>query len=370
MPNDDYYQILGVSRDASQEEIKKAYRRLAHKYHPDKKGGDEQRFKKINGAYQILSDKEKRAQYDRFGRVFAGQATEPGFEQGGFDFNGMNWGGATGAPGNWSDIFEGIFEHFGGQTQGQRYQTYVQGSDIELINIITLEEAFTGVKKKLSFRTFIPCDICSGIGYDEKTGFKTCPVCQGRGEIKEERRGFFGRISQIKTCPKCRGRGKIPKKPCSACNGQGRVKGNRNVIIDIKAGIESNQIIRIKGAGEAGEQKSRIGDLYVIIKIKPHEKFDRDSVNLYMKKNVKITEALLGKEIKIEGISGEKFTISIPPGFAFRDSLEVKGRGMPKFSPDSSNSKRGSLYISFNTSLPKKLSKEAKELLKKLDKEL
>lgn len=368
----DYYQILGVSRGASEEEIKKAYRKLAHKYHPDKEGGDENKFKEINEAYQVLSNKEKRNQYDRFGQTFSGQAAGAQGAQD-FGFGGMNWENMAGASGDWGDIFEEIFQHFGGgPSRGARtgHQTYVQGSDVELVYTITLEEAFSGVEKKISFQTLVTCDKCGGKGHGAKSGSKTCPVCQGRGEIKEERRTFFGQFSQVKVCPECRGKGEVFKDPCPKCNASGRVKGPREVSINIRPGIEHGQVIKIKGAGEAGERGSRTGDLYVVVKVKPHSKFKREGVDLHMNTNIKITKALLGKEIEIEGISGEKFNVTVPSGFNFKDELRVEGRGMPKFDPEGKSSKRGDLYISFNTQLPKKLSKKAKKLLEELSNEL
>ncbi len=367
----DYYKILGVSRDASQKEIKKAYRRLAHKHHPDKDGGDSDKFKKINEAYQVLSDEKKRAQYDKFGQVFSGQGGQrAGYQnaqRGGFDFGGMNWQQAAGGGGGWSDIFEDIFNQFGGRTQRRKRQTYVHGSDIELAHTINLEDAFNGVQKTLKYKTFVNCKKCNGLGYNKGAGFKKCSKCQGQGEIREKKQTFFGQVSQIKTCPECRGKGKIPKDKCSACNGQGRVKGNREVNIDIKPGIKSGQVIKVKGAGEAGERGGKTGDLYVVINIKPHSRFKRKGDDLYIEKDIKITKALLGKSIDIKGISGETFEAKVPSGFNFKDDLKIKSKGMPKFD---SNSKRGNLYVSFNTKIPKNLSKKAKDLLKKLDKEL
>lgn len=365
----DYYQILGVPKGASDEEIKKAYRKLAHQYHPDKETGDEKKFKEINEAYQVLSDKEKRSQYDRFGRVFSEQAAGSGFNGQGFGFGGMNWENMAGAGGDWSDIFEGIFSHFGGSA-GTKHRTYVQGSDVELIHAITLEEAFKGIRREMSFQTLVSCDRCNGTGHGEKSGFKTCSTCTGRGEIKEERRTFFGRISQLRACPECRGKGKVFEDPCSKCGSTGRVKGPREVVVDIKPGIEDGQIIKIKGAGEAGEQGARTGDLYVIVRVKPSERFKREGIDLHMDHEVKITRALLGKEVEVEGVAGEKFGVVIPSGFNFKDELRVEGRGMPKFDPTGSSAKRGSMYISFNTALPKNISNRAKELLKELDEEI
>jgi molecular chaperone DnaJ len=365
----DYYKILGVPKNASEEEIKKAYRRLAHQYHPDRPGGNEAKFKEINEAYQVLSNKEKRAQYDRFGQVFEGQsgpASGGGGWPYGFGPEGFRWEGGFEDWGDLSDIFESIFEQFG----GRRRRTYTQGSDIEIVQEITLEEAFSGVRKKIRYETYTACDTCGGLGYDKKQGLRQCSMCHGRGEIRVERKTFFGNVSQIRTCTECGGRGEVPNKSCSVCRGTGRVISSKEVIVEIAPGIEDGQIIKIKGAGETGERGGGAGDLYVVIKIKPHPIFERRKNDLYMVKEISITEALLGKEIICSDISGEKFSVIIPPGFNFREKLKVPGRGMPRFGSLSGHLGRGDLYITFNLKLPKHLSNRAKKLLEELDKEL
>lgn len=352
----DYYQILGVSKTASEEEIKKAYRKLAHKYHPDKPGGDEKKFKEINEAYQVLSNREKRAQYDRFGRVFA--------EGGGWPPGGMNWGDfGFEDMFDLGDMLENLFVHFG----GPRRQTYTQGSDIELMEEITLEEAFRGKKSKIRFGTMVTCGHCDGFGYDKHAGFSKCSLCQGRGEIKEEKRTFFGHFAQVKTCPDCRGRSEIPNKVCEICKGLGRNSGEREVEIEINPGVEDGQIIKVKGAGEAGERESAAGDLYLTVKLKPHEHFTRIKNDLYLTKEVKITDALLGKKIRLKDINGESFSVSVPEDFNFKDKLRVPGRGMPIFGLGST---RGDLYVTFTLKTPKKLSPKTRKLLEELDGEI
>ncbi len=361
----DYYKTLGVTKSASEDEIKKAYRKLAHKYHPDKPEGNEQKFKEINEAYQILSNKEKRAQYDRFGRVFS-VGGGPAYGGDGFGFEGFPGGF------NWrfdedmfdlGDMLENLFVHFG----GPRRQTYTQGADIEFSVQVSLEEAFSGTKSKAKFKTMIACDSCKGLGYDESAGFSGCSLCQGRGEIKEEKKTFFGHFAQVKTCPDCRGRGEAPNRVCRDCKGLGRVVGEKEVDIGINPGVEDGQIIKVKGAGEAGERESSGGDLYVTVKIKPHPVFERIKNDLYMTKEVRVTDALLGRKIKIKDINGENFNVSIPSDFNFKDKLRVPGRGMPIFGFSSS---RGDLYISFTLKTPKKLSEKAKKLLGELEEEL
>jgi len=365
---EDYYKILGVTRGASEAEIKKAYRRLAHKYHPDKPGGDESKFKKINEAYQVLSNKEKRAQYDRFGRVFSAEESGSAYGSGGESFGGF--------PGfNWDfdfneDLFDlgDVFQEVFGRVWGSpRRQTYTAGSDIELKEEITLEEAFHGTKKKIIFSTNLPCKDCGGLGYDKTKGLKTCSTCQGRGEIREQKKTFFGNFAQIKVCPACFGRGEAPNKPCSLCRGTGRVAGEREVVVNVSPGVEDGQLVKISEAGEAGERGGKSGDLYVVIGIKPHPVFSRVKSDLFMTVEVRLTDALLGRAIKLKDISGEYFTVAVPAGFDFNEKLRVPERGMPVFGTPQ---KRGDLYISFKLKTPKRLSPRAKRLLEDLDGEL
>ncbi len=357
--NKDYYNVLGVERSASKDEIKKAYRRLAHKFHPDKSNGDEQKFKEVNEAYQVLSDEGKRAQYDRFGQVGGGFP--------GADFGGAQWN-TVGDFGEWGDVFGDIFEQFGFGKRNR--QTYVHGSDIEVVHIITLEEAFRGVKRNITFATLVSCDTCDGLGHNKKAGVSNCTVCQGKGEIREQRRTFFGEFSHVTTCPQCFGRGEVPNEQCAVCKGKGKVSGERQAAVEFGPGIESGQIIKIKEKGEAGERGGRTGDLYIVVKIKPHEIFERKKSDLLITKDIHITEVLLSKEIELPDIGGEKFSITIPPGFNFKDPLKVEKRGMPRFSLGSDMHIRGDLYVIFNVIVPKKLSKKAKKLLEDLDEEL
>ncbi|MCP6719867.1 MAG: molecular chaperone DnaJ [Patescibacteria group bacterium] len=355
---EDYYKVLGVSKDASNEDIKKAYRQLAHKYHPDKSGGNEKKFKEVNEAYQVLSNKEKKAQYDRFGGVFEGTPGGAPYRQAGF---GEGWNVDFGGDMvDLSDVLESLFGQFG----GQRRQTYTHGSDIETLQEISLEEAYKGLKRTISLKTYISCDACKGLGHDKSKGFTTCTVCQGRGEIKEQKRTFFGNFAQVKSCPKCSGRGEMPNKPCEVCEGAARVLGMKEIIIDINPGVENGQIIKVSGAGEAGEREGSNGDLYVVIKVKPHPVFSRNKRDLLMEREISFTDALLGRKIKIEDINGETFEVSMPQEFNVKDKLRVPGRGMPVFGLIHN---RGDLYISFTLKTPKKLSTKAKKLLEDLE---
>ena len=364
----DYYQILGVNKDASQEQIKEAYRKLAHKYHPDKAGGDEKKFKEINEAYQILSNKEKRAQYDQFGDAFSNMG-QGGFNysQGnpfaGFDFGGFGQGENINV--NFEDLGD-IFETFFGGGRSSRQQRKRRGGDLETTQEITLEEAFRGINKEVNFNTFGQCKNCAGLGHIDKEGFDKCSNCDGKGEIKEIKKTFFGQFAQVKACPKCEGLGKIPKKICSVCTGTGKIKERKDVNFFIAPGIDDGQILKIVGAGEAGEKGSTFGDLYIRIHILPHPVFQRKGNDLYIKKEVKLTDILLNKKIDIPTISGEKINIQIPEGFELQNKLEIPNEGMPKFEGRG----RGNLYIEFRIKNLKKLTSKAKKLLEELNNEI
>jgi molecular chaperone DnaJ len=366
----DYYSILGVQRSASEDEIKKAYRKLAHQYHPDKSGGDEKKFKEINEAYQILSNKEKRAQYDQFGTTFeqgqyGGHSGFSGF--GGFNPNDFqNWNFQSGFnTGDFGDIFETIFEQFGGGGGGKR-ETYHHGSDIETHIDLTLEDAFFGLKRAMKFKTYVVCKECTGIGHDATKGFSTCTKCNGKGEIRVEKKTFFGNFAQVKSCDVCFGKGKMPNKTCGMCGGIGRISDTKEVEVDIAPGVEEGQVVKIKGGGEAGERGGGSGDLYVHIRVKQHSLFKRKKNDLYTTKEVKIADVLLGKKIKMKDINGSDFDFLIPSDFSFDVPFRISGRGMPHLGTSS----RGDLFVHFSLKMPKKLSKKAKELLEALEKEI
>lgn len=360
----DYYHILGINKGASEEEIKKAFRKLAHKYHPDKKDGDEKKFKEINEAYSILSDKKKREQYDKYGRVFEGAGPgwrgEPfeGFPGGGFDF-----GFEFGEGADLSDIFEAFFEGMGVR---QKRRTYERGGDIEIIQEISLEEAFGGFEKEIKYKILVICDKCEGRGYDQKAGFEKCAVCGGRGEIRETRKSFFGSFTQVKQCKECMGTGQISKASCAQCRGIGRVSGEKQVKVRILAGIHDGQLITIKGAGEAGQRGTEAGDLYVRVKIKPHHAFRREGNDLFIKKEVKLVDVLLGKKIEIPTISGHKLHIEIPADFDIRQNLVISNEGMPVFGSYG----RGNLIVELKIKTPKKISAKAKKALEDAEKEM
>jgi len=361
----DYYKTLGINKGASEEDVKKAFRKLAHKYHPDKSGGDEKKFKEIAEAYAVLSDKNKREQYDKYGRVFDGAAGGGfnggpfgGFSQGGFDFS-----ADFGDFGDLSEIFSAFFE---GAGMRQKRRTYHRGSDIEIIQEINLEEAFYGVKKELKYKIAVTCDKCVGKGYDTKEGMEKCSVCGGRGEIKEARNTFFGNFTQVKQCKECSGIGEIPKKVCSHCRGIGRITGERDIKVEILPGILDGQLIKVQGAGEAGEKGAGTGDLYIRVKVKPHHIFIRRANDLFIKKEVKLIDILAGEKIEVLTIEGTKISVEIPEHFDLKGDLIIPKQGMPIFN----SSGRGNLVIELKIKTPKKPNAKVKKMLEEIRREI
>jgi molecular chaperone DnaJ len=359
----DYYQILGVSRNATKDDIKKAYRRLALKYHPDKAGGNEDKFKEINEAYHVLSDDAKRAEYDRYGRVFSGAAGGAGFE--GFDFNGFDFRdfGDFSAEGgqafDWDlgDIFGNVFGF------GTRGRTRVKrGRDISIDLEINFEEAVFGVERKIILTKLGICEKCRGKGAEEGINFKTCPTCQGAGKIHETRRSFFGTITSQVECSNCHGRGKIPEKKCPACKGEGTMPKSEEVKIKIPAGIEDGQMIKLSGQGEAMAH-GIAGDLYVKVHVRPHPVFKRESSNITMNLDIRLSDALLGTEKEIKTLDGV-IKIKIPAGIDSGEILRVRGKGIPD-----SQGGRGNLLIKVLIKIPKRLDNRTKKIIEELREE-
>lgn len=345
----DYYKILGVSRDASPEEVKKAYYRLAHKYHPDK-GGDEGKFKEINEAYQILSDREKRTQYDRYGRTFDG--TGPGFDFSGFgfqDFAGFDLG----------DLFGDFFKSSQGEKDLRR------GEDIRIDIEIALQETLKGFKRKIEIEKLVTCPRCQGNGAEPGTSVKKCFTCGGTGRVQQVKRTFFGSITRSTFCPECGGEGQKPEKPCNVCRGEGRIHKKSETEISVPPGIDTQQILRFAGKGQAGRRGGRPGDLFVRIFIKPHPVFERRGDDLYMKKSVSFSQAVLGDEVEIPILGGKKILLKIPKGTSSGKVFRVRGKGVPRFS----TLRRGDMYVEIQVEIPQRLNRRQKELLEKLKKE-
>jgi len=374
---ENYYKILGVDKNASEEEIKKAYRKLAHQYHPDKAGGNEERFKEINEAYQVLSNRQKRQQYDQFGQVFSGQPGaggnwdfSQGFPAGGFSSQGgpasgwdFNFGTDFDMAGDLGSIFEGIFEGLGVR---RKRRTVRSGSDVRIVVPITLEEVATGVKKELDYETWIKCDACQGRGHEKNSSFKNCETCGGQGEIKETRQSFFGAFTRIKTCPNCFGEGKVAEKVCRNCHGRGRIKAKKKVVITIQAGVNDGQIIRVAGAGEDGERGTSSGDLYAEIRVQPQSQFKREGADLIYEKKISVVQAILGGEIEIPTIIGNKILVKVPSGTESGKILRVRDKGLPHFG----RSGFGDLLIHIKIAIPARISSKAKKLLEELEGEI
>ena len=371
----DYYDILGVSRNASTEEIKKSFYKLAHKYHPDK-GGDAAKFKEVNEAYQVLSNKEKRAQYDKFGRVFEGAQGNQGFNgfQGFADgFSNAQWQqGNFGSPfgSSFGNIDLGdIFSDFFGGAQTKRKTTRraeEKGRDIEINLEISLEEAAFGTKKKVAFRTYVICDHCHGKGYEPGSKLVTCPTCKGEGVVRQKKRTIFGEFTQIGECPTCHGRGKVPEKPCKVCGGTGRIYKKKELSIEIPPGIRDGETIRIKKEGEAGLLGNPAGDLYVRIIIKSDSRFERKGDDLYTSLTIDFPEAVLGGKKEIDTLAGKKIIFKVPAGTSSGEIFRIRGKGIKHFS----SLGQGDLYVKIKIRTPKQVNDKAKQLLKDLQKEL
>lgn len=356
----DYYETLGVPKGASKDEIKKAFYKLAHKYHPDKKEGDEKKFKQVNEAYQVLSDDGKRSKYDQYGSGFEnmGQGgfggSQSGFE--GFDFSGFQNGGGTEFDfGNLNDIFS---DFFGG---GGRQQTK-RGRDISTEVQISFQDSIFGTNRKILITKTSTCLTCEGVGAKKGSGVMTCKTCNGQGQIRESKRTIFGNIANTKVCETCLGTGEVPKDPCEACKGKGVLRREEEVSIVIPAGIRDGEMIQMTGYGEA-VSKGTTGDLYIKINVAPHAVFKRDGSDLVMNLNLKLSDALLGTEYAIQTLDGE-IKVTIPEGVGINEILRVRGKGVPV-----SKSKRGDLLIKLNIKLPSKLSRKSREIIEELKKE-
>lgn len=353
----DYYSILGVNRQASSDDIKKAYRQLAKQYHPDRNQGDssaEQKFKEINEAYDILKDDQKRAAYDQFGSA----AFEGGGPGGPGGFSGAGFGSA------FSDIFEDMFGDFMGGGSGSRGRQSGpgRGSDMQYTMEISLEDAYKGKEATIKIPVNEPCETCNGSGAKPGTGEETCTSCDGAGRMRAQQ-GFF---TIERPCPTCNGAGKIIRDPCSKCSGSGRVRKEKTLKVKVPAGIETGRRIRLTGEGEAGLRGGPSGDLYVLLAVKPHKFFKRDGANLYGRVPIPMTTAALGGDVEVPTIAGKKTKIKVPPGTQSGQQFRLKEQGMPVLKSDS----KGDMYIEVAVETPVNLSAKQKDLLKQLDQTL
>lgn len=361
----DYYKILGVSHSANTDEIKQAYRKLAHKYHPDK-GGDAEKFKEINEAYQVLSDKDKRTQYDRFGSAFDARGGQggAGFGQG-FGQEGWFWG----RPDMNFDVeFEDlgdVMEEVFGFNQPKKKKDVKKGKDIRVDVEISLEDTYSGVEKEFNLVKNGQCPRCNGMGSEPGTKIQECFSCRGTGQVQQIKKTFFGSFTKYVVCPECGGEGYRPEKPCNVCKGEGRIKGEKKVKITVPAGVDNNQVIRVEGEGESGRRGGKSGDLYVRIFVKPHEVFKRKGDDLLAAVKISISQSVLGGEVEVPTIEGKNILLKVPAGTESKKVFRVSGKGIPRYGSYG----RGDMYVELNIAVPKKLSKKQKELLEKLQEE-
>ena len=356
----DYYEILGVGRGASADEIKKAYRKLTRKYHPDANPGDaeaEKKYKEINEANEVLSDPQKRTQYDQFGYV---GDMPPGGDFGGF--GGPGFGGA-----DFGDLFGDLFgSAFGGS--GRRSvdpNAPRRGNDLEYTMQISLEDAFRGVTKKIEVPRLEICPHCGGSGAEPGTKIETCPTCGGRGQVQQTVNTPFGQMAQVTACPTCHGKGKVIKTPCRECKGQGRVRKQHSVDVKIPAGIDTGIRLRVSSQGEAGVNGGPSGDLFLLIEVKPDRRFQRKGDDLNTSVDIKYPQAALGCEVKIETFDGFE-TLDIPAGTQPGSKLRIKGRGMPRLRGKGS----GDMNILVKVTISKDPSAKERELLEQIAKEM
>ncbi|MBQ4575930.1 MAG: molecular chaperone DnaJ [Clostridia bacterium] len=349
----DYYEVLGLAKGAGDDEIKKAYRQLAKKYHPDMNPGDaeaEVKFKEINEAYAVLSDSEKRARYDQFGHAGVDPSAGGGGGYGDFDgFGGIDFG----------DIFSSFF---GGGAQTSRRNAPTRGNDIRASVSISFEEAAFGCKKEISYNRIEKCDECGGSGAAKGSTAETCSHCGGTGQVRVSQRTMMGMFQTTQTCDACRGTGKIIKNPCTGCRGTGYVRIKKKLDVSIPAGIDDGQKVALRGQGDAGRNGGPAGDLILVVTVRPHTVFERDGYNIYCEVPVTFTEAALGAEIDIPTLEGDvKYTI--PEGTQTGTMFTLRGKGIQQVN----GKNKGDLIFSVVVEVPKNLTDAQKELLRQFD---
>jgi molecular chaperone DnaJ len=346
----DYYDVLGVPRDAEDAEIKRAFRRLAQQHHPDvdKNEGAEQRFKELNEAYRVLSDRQRRTAYDMFGHAGVEGAAAGGFE------------GFGGGFGPFGDIFDAFF---GGAPAGTRRRTrVVAGADLRYDLTIDFAEAVFGITKEISFSTLVSCSHCAGSGGEPGSEPETCPECNGTGERRRVAQTILGQMVNIVACQRCGGEGRIIGSPCSVCGGDGREREERTIQVTIPAGIDDGQRIALEGQGEAGPRGGPNGDLYVAVKVRPHPELVRRGTELYHELAVTFPQAALGTTLTVPTVEGEE-EVEIPAGSQSGHEIRLRGLGVPRLR----GAGRGDLHVIVNVVVPSKLGKRERELLRELD---
>ncbi len=352
----DYYEVLGVTKNASTDDLKKAYRKLAMQYHPDKNSGDKQaehKFKELNEAYDVLKDEQKRAAYDRFGHQAFEGGRGGGYGRGSFDTSGFDFSSS------FSDIFEDFFGGMGARASGGGVNSQSRGSDLRYNLSISLEDAFRGRQENIKITTSVSCDSCHGSGAEAGSKPITCPTCNGAGRVRASQ-GFF---TIERTCSSCQGAGKIIKDPCRKCAGSGRVRKEKSLLVNIPAGVEEGTRIRLANEGEIGLRGGEAGDLYIFLSIKQHPFFHRDGNNLLCKIPIPLATAALGGSIEAPVIDGTKVKVTIPEGTQTGHHFRLKGKGM-----SSMRGGRGDMYIEVSVETPVNLSKKQKDLLREFEK--
>ncbi len=356
----DYYEVLGVNRDATPEDIRKAYRKLAMQYHPDRNKGDaaaEDKFKEVGEAYAVLSDADKRARYDRFGHTMAGA---PGGGMGG-------QGGYGGFEFDLSDALRQFMEGgiFGGGAFGGRESrggaVRMRGNDLQVRIPLTMEEIATGVKKRLRVKRMVRCPECTGKGAKAGSEPKTCPTCKGRGEVRSAQNTIFGQFQTVTTCPQCHGEGTIIAEPCPSCKGDGRVREETEVTVDIPAGVSSGQYLTMRGQGNAGPRGGPAGDLIAIFEEKPHEFFERDGSNILYSLTLTIPQVVLGDEVEVPTLSG-RARLKIEPGTEPGKILRMRGKGLPSLN----GHRAGDELVEIQVHVPKRLTSREREMIQEM----
>ncbi|MEW6610293.1 MAG: molecular chaperone DnaJ [Patescibacteria group bacterium] len=364
MAKKDYYEILGVSKNASQDEIKKAFRKLAHQYHPDKGGGDEEKFKEANEAYQVLSDAEKRRQYDQFGTTFEGAPGGPsGFQWQDFAQGGPFGGFRTTVDfGDLGDIFGDMFGF--GERKGRRGRKRKEGRDLEIDTTVEFMEAVHGTTKRITLEKLEECQSCKGTGSEGKGGVKTCNTCEGTGMVEQAQRTFFGTFSSQSVCPTCHGEGNVIEKPCSRCRGEGRVVKEHAFEITIPPGVAEGTILRLEGKGEAGVRGAGAGSLFIAVHIKPDSRFRREHDDIHSEASITLPQAVLGCSIRIPTVDGQ-VEVKIPSGTQSDSVIRLKGKGVPHLETGG----RGDHLLHITIAVPTRLSRRQKELYEALARE-
>lgn len=350
----DYYQVLGLQKGATKEEIKKAFRKMAAQYHPDKKTGDENKFKEVSEAYAVLGDDKKRAEYDAYGQSFAGGGNS--------GFGGFNWsqagGFGQGVEFDLNDIFENFGDVFGG-FGGTRQR---RGNDISIDIELSFPESIFGSSRTVMMTKNDTCTTCEGSGGKPGVGTKTCEICNGQGRVREMRRSVLGSFATVRECSECHGRGEVPKEKCSDCAGLGVRRTESKIEVKVPAGVENGEVVRMTGQGEALPGGAP-GDLYVKLHVRPDERIKREGSNLSITLPIKLTDALLGAVQVVSTLDGET-NITIPAGVKHGEVLRIKSQGVPV-----GNSRRGDFHIKISIEIPTKLSRKAKKLVEELQEE-